>query len=91
MVFQRHVTRVEMLNRAARAEADVAMAREVDAAKSAAAILITQTAQYIAEQVREAIQDEVVRARCRCEECASLAQTSRCFTRPLLWSVRGFR
>ena len=55
LVLQRYVTQIAALNRSAQVEAATALSLQVDAAKSAASVVLTQSAQYITEQVRSAV------------------------------------
>jgi hypothetical protein len=76
MVLQRHVTHLESLNRAASLDAVQALAQQVEAAKQAAAILVTQVAQYVTDQVRTKVDEQLSRSAVAATNFANVARAS---------------
>jgi hypothetical protein len=74
LVLSRYLARINELNAAARTEAAVALTRYLEVAKSAAAAIVTHNAQYIADQVRAKVDEELARAAAQATTCAKTAQ-----------------
>ncbi len=74
LVLNRYLERVNELNAAARTEAAVALTRYLEVAKNAAAAIVTHNAQYIADQVRAKVDEQLARAASQAKTCASAAQ-----------------
>jgi hypothetical protein len=74
LVLSRYLERIHELNAAARTEAAVALTRYLEVAKSAAATIVSHNAQYIADQVRAKVDEELARAASQAMTYASAAQ-----------------
>lgn len=84
MVLAHHVKRIEELNAAARAEAAADLTRQLETAKTAAADIVTRSAQYIADQVRAKVDEELSRAG---SEVTSLVAETRTGARIAQWAA----
>ena len=84
LVLQRYVAHIEQLNRAAQLDAVAKLAEQVDAAKQAAALLITHSAQYVADEVRTQINGELARA---CAQGMSVITSAEGASRTALWAA----
>lgn len=76
LVLSRYVEQIDALNKAARTEAEIALAHLLEGAKNAAAVIVTQSAQYIADQVRAKVEEELGRGISAAMTCTSMAKMS---------------
>jgi hypothetical protein len=84
LVLTHHVKRIEELNAASRAEVAADLTRQLEAAKTSAADIVTRSAQYIADQVRSKVDEELLRA---ASSVTGLAASARAGARMAQWAA----
>ena len=76
IVLQRYLTHLESVNRAAALDATQALQAQVDGAKQAAATLVTQCAQYVTDQMRAKVDEQLSRSAAAAVNYANVARGS---------------